>query len=305
MATEYEINNYYVLEFPKDPSNKTAVSLRYYFPSQRLNEYETIPLYWKEKFGFIYDTIPITKWGSEYDYKEIMNKMEIMKSIFINKGIPVILGEVGILSKYNNNASSNREFLYTLFSLTKEINGIMACLWDNSEKISENNNYYNREADTWNDEIIKKIINKLSKDKGEKSSDYYIMTNLEVIISYLNFYYTNISNKKLLKVMINAKLNGILGIDFDILITFVNSENQWVDIFVKKSEGKKQYDGTTLFNIDVSKEDLTNEVYVMWVEGEDSINHYIFINEVTFEFKEYFPYFDYNSYKNSILEDLN
>ena len=57
----------------------------------------------------------------------------------------------------------------------------MACLWDNSEKISENNNYYNREIDTWNDEKIPKFINKISKDKGEKSSDYYIVTNSEII----------------------------------------------------------------------------------------------------------------------------
>ena len=106
-----------------------------------------------------------------------MNKMEMLKNIFIDKGIPVILGEVGILSKYNNNITSKREFLYSLFSLTKEFSGIMACLWDNSEKISENNNYYNRETDTWNDEITKKFITKISKDKGVKSSDHYITTN--------------------------------------------------------------------------------------------------------------------------------
>ena len=103
---------------------------------------EITPISWCYKDGYIYETIPIIKWGSDYDFREIMNKMEMLKSIFIDKGIPVIFGEVGILSKYNNNISSKRQFLYTLLSLTKEINGIMACLWDNSEKISENNNYY-------------------------------------------------------------------------------------------------------------------------------------------------------------------
>ena len=305
MSTEYEINSYYDLDLPEDPANKTAVSLHYYFPSETLYEYEIPPLDWSDKTGYEYEAIPITRWGSDYDYKEIMNKMEMLKNIFIDKGIPVILGEVGILSKYNNNIESKREFLYSLFSLTKEFSGIMACLWDNSEKISENNNYYNREADTWKDEITKKFITKISKDKGVKSSDHYITTNSEVTVSYLNFFYTNTSNKTLLKIYIIAKLNGIIGIDFDVLITFVNKENQWVDLFVNKKEGKKQYDGTTLFNIDVSNEDISNEVYVMSIDGEDSINHYIYINQVTFEFKEYFPYFDYNSYKNSILEDLN
>ena len=157
MSTELELNNYYELEMPKDLSNKTAVSIHYYFPSEPSVYEEINRISWCLKDGFTYDTIPIIKWGSDYDYKEIMNKMEMLKSIFIDKGIPVIFGEAGILSKYNNNnISSNREFLYTLFSLTKEINGIMACLWDNSEKILENNNYYNRETDTWNDEIIKK-----------------------------------------------------------------------------------------------------------------------------------------------------
>ena len=301
MNTEFEINNYYELEMPKDPTNKTAVSLHYYFPSESLTEYEKQPLYWYDKFGFIYDVIPITKWGSEYDYKEIMNKMELLKSIFINNGIPVIFGEVGILSKYNNNISSNREFLYTLFSLTKEINGIMACLWDNSEKISEYNNYYNREADTWNDAIMQKFITNISKDKAEKSCDYYITTNLEVVISYLNFYHSNISNKKLLKITINAKIyeNGILGIDFDLLITSYDNRN-WIDIFVNKEDGKKEYDGTISFIVDVSKEDFLNDVYIIPLGGEN----YIYINNVTFEYKEYFPCFDYNSYKNSVIKDI-
>ena len=299
MNTELEINNYYELEMPQDPSNKTAISIHYYFPSESAIYEETISMSWYNKDGLLYETIPITKWGSDYDYKEIMNKMEMLKSIFIDRGIPVIFGEVGILSKFNNNISSYREFLYTLFSLTKEINGIMACLWDNSEKISENNNYYNRETDTWNDEIIKKFFNKISKDKGVKSSDYYIITNSEVVITYLNYYYTNVSNRKLIKVIINAKLYGIYGFDFYLFITSYNDDT-WTDKLVDKKDGKKQYDGTTSFNIDVSKEDFNNDVYVMVLGDETNI----FINNVTYEFKEYFPYFDYESYRVSILKDI-
>ena len=175
----------------------------------------------------------------------------------------------------------------------------MACLWDNSEKILENNNYYNRETDTWNDEIIKKFINKISNDKGVKPSNYYITTNSELVISYLNFFYTNISNKNLLKVIINAKLYGILGVDFDICIGYYYKD-AWFDNIINKKDGKKQYDGTTTFEVDVSKEEIKNEVYVM-VFGDDN---YAFINNVTFEYKEYFPYFDYDSYKDSILKDM-
>ena len=176
----------------------------------------------------------------------------------------------------------------------------MACLWDNSDKISENNNYYIRETDIWNDEIIGNNIIAISKDKEPKISDYYVKTNLEVVISYLNLYSANISNKKLLKATINAKLYGILGIDFELIITsFFN--NNWNDVIINKTDGKKQYDGTTVFAIDVSNEDFSDEVYVM-VLGD---NNYIYINNVTFEFKEDFLYFDYKSYKNSILKDMH
>jgi len=304
MATEIEINSYYDLKLPKDPSNRTAISLQYYFPSETLYDYEIPPIYWIDKYGYQYDAIPTTKWGSDYDYKDIMNKIEMLKSIFIDKGIPVILGEVGILSNYNNNITSKREFLYTLFSLLNEFNGIMACLWDNSEKISKNNNYYNREIDTWNDEIIKKGIFKISKNKGIKSSDYYITTNIEVIIPNIDIFYANVNNKNLLKIIINAKVYGTVGIDFDIIISYVNKQNKWVDLFVTKKEGKKLYDGTTSYVVNVSNKDFSNEVYVVLVEGEDSNYKSILINKVTFEFKEYFPYFDYILYKNSILDDL-
>ena len=226
----------------------------------------------------------------------------MLESLFIDKGIPVIFAEVGILSKYNNNIGSNREFLYTLFSLTKEINGFLACLWDNSEKISENSNYYNRETDTWNDEIIQKIINKISKDKGVKLSDYYIKTNSEVFVSYNNFYFSKISNKKLIKVIVNAKIyeNGILGIDFDIIISSY-SLNDWTDVFIKKEDGKKEYDGTITYTVDVSNYNLYDELYVLFW-GDD---RYAFINNVTFIFKENFSFFDYNSYKKSIIKDIS
>ena len=52
--------------------------------------------------------------------------------------------------------------------------------------------------------------------------------------------------------------------------------------------------------VDVSKEDFSNDVYVM-ITGDDNS---VFINNVTFEFQEYFPYFDYDSYKESILKDI-
>ena len=53
----------------------------------------------------------------------------------------------------------------------------MPCLWDTLITTEENSNYYNREMDKWNDEIIKDNIIKISKGRFVKSSEYYIMSN--------------------------------------------------------------------------------------------------------------------------------
>ena len=50
----------------------------------------------------------------------------------MDKGFPVIIGEAGILIK-NSNANLFSQFLYVLFSMFSEYDGIMACLCDNPE----------------------------------------------------------------------------------------------------------------------------------------------------------------------------
>ena len=134
---------------PKDPSNKTAISLHYYFPSESYENFELIPNIFCDKYGNEYTTNPIIKWGSDNDYEELYNKLNILKNVFTDKGIPIIIGETGIITSHNN-ISYFREFIYAFFSLFSDFDGIMACLWD-STKYSENMYYYNREIGKWNE----------------------------------------------------------------------------------------------------------------------------------------------------------
>jgi len=51
--TELEIRDFYQLKMPKDPSNKTAVCLYYYFPSETVVNDEITTINWCDKEGFI------------------------------------------------------------------------------------------------------------------------------------------------------------------------------------------------------------------------------------------------------------
>ena len=147
MSTKLEL--YRISEqIPNDPSNKTAISINYYFPS--IYGYYYIisedDIAWYDYNGRILVTTPLNDWGVDNsDYYFIYEDFKNIKSMFMDEGIPVIIGEAGILTK-NSNTNSFTQFLYVLFSMSYEYYGIMACLWDNPESNEGNKFYYNRET---------------------------------------------------------------------------------------------------------------------------------------------------------------
>ena len=130
-------------KIPTDPYNKLALSFHYYIP-----ELFTTQPYEESWFGK-------EKWGSDGDYNELITNFESLKKTFVDKGIPIIIGEIGVLTNGNKDISSIREYLYAVFSISAEYNGIMPCLWDTSNKTIGNMNYYNRETNEWYDEKIR------------------------------------------------------------------------------------------------------------------------------------------------------
>lgn len=81
-------------KIPKDPSNKTAISINYYYPLQFTIITEDNPWLGIDYFGIKLDIFAISEWGKDADYKEIVGHFELMKKTYIDKGIPVIIGEV-------------------------------------------------------------------------------------------------------------------------------------------------------------------------------------------------------------------
>ena len=70
---------------------------------------------------------------------------------------------------------------------------------------------------------------------------------------------------------------------------------------IKKQHAKKQYDGTTIFKIDLTRINpnviLQGEIY----KGYDLI----LINNITVVFEGYFNIFDYHNLQKEVLKELN
>ena len=125
---------------PIDPSNNLALSIHYYYPSEFVftTNYETI---WYDENGIEYYYSSPKKWGSNAEYNEITVNCELMKKYFVDKGIPVIITEIGVLTEEKKEIESIREYLYSIFSISVDYSGIMACLWDTSSKVEGDMNY--------------------------------------------------------------------------------------------------------------------------------------------------------------------
>ena len=121
-------------KIPVDPSNKLALSLHYYVPLSFTMEAYFEPYNWTFNEDSIYFYEPVLSWGNQDEYFQIITDFELIKNTFVNKGIPVIISEVGVYTEERKKLESIREYLYTVFSLSSDYDGIMSCLWDTSNK---------------------------------------------------------------------------------------------------------------------------------------------------------------------------
>ena len=122
-----------------------------------------------------------------------------MKNSFVSKGIPIIISEVGVLTEEQKNLESIREFLYTVFSISSDFDGIMSCLWGTSNKVFGDMNFYDRENDSWYDVKLKENFIQISRGKYVKPVNLFIKTHFETVTirkCRLFYYLKNLERKK-------------------------------------------------------------------------------------------------------------
>ena len=282
-------------KMPIDPSNKLAVSIHYYIPPQFTVEKDDDPFFWIDENGEKRFIPPLTKWGSEGQYKDMFTNFETMKKSFVDKGIPVVLGEVGVLTEQKKEIESIREFLFAQFSMSGSYDGIMSCLWDNSN--GGDMNYYNREKDKWYDEIIKDNFKKISKGKFVKPKDYFFVSDKDSVYTLEpdGTIYMQFGAKKLKKIIFNAFISTNLLYNTGFGISSNNKNGAWVGEAVAGNSGKRQYDGSHTFTIDVNTQDYNDYIKIEKWWG----NEFITINYLTLQFDRTYNFFNFKEYKKN------
>ena len=188
-------------KMPIDQSNKLAVSIHYLEPFNFIYNTYYEPYNWTDSNGFTFTNGPALKWGNSLEYQQVIEDFELIKSYFLDKGIPIIINKVGVLTEEKKEIESIREYLYMIFSISSEYEGIMCCLWDTSNKLFGEMNFYDRINDIWYDEKIKNNFLQISKRKYIKPMKFLINTTFEStdIIYYFESFFISTENRKVLK----------------------------------------------------------------------------------------------------------
>ena len=146
------MNSYF--KIPIDTGENIGLSIHYYFPSQFTMEPDDEPWYYNSS-GYIYEIPPFQNWGNQKDYNEMLQNFELLKKSYLDKGIVIVLSEIGVITEHKKEKESIREYLYALFSFARDYKGIVPCLWDTSNKNTGDMNYFDRGINQWYDELIK------------------------------------------------------------------------------------------------------------------------------------------------------
>lgn len=131
-----------LFKMPSDPANRMAVSVHYYTPAGFAILEEDAD--WGKA---------VSTWGTDADFNELYYNMDMMKTNYIDKGIPVIIGEYGCPT-VNKDPDSVRLFLSSVCKAAYE-REMCPVLW------STPGGHYNRNTCQMEDQELKKLFNEI------------------------------------------------------------------------------------------------------------------------------------------------
>ena len=289
---DFETTCTHKYKIPIDPSNKIAISMHYYYPGAFTTNPEDNPWTYYDETG-LKIVEPLSTWGLEVNYKDMFTNFQFMKTMFIDKNIPVVITETGVLTEKKKEKQSIRDYLYFIFALSADTDGIMACLFDNSN--SGEMRYYDREQDRWYDEAIEQNFKEIAQEKYKKPKDFFVLSNRETVTSLASDgkMKIKIGTRKVKKAIFNFMSFNDDPRSYVFGIYSWDKNNKYVYVKVTGLDAEKKFDGSYQFIVDVSKMDSNDEIGIEKWWGSDK---YI-IKYFTIELDKDYKVFNYNEYK--------
>ena len=104
-----------------------------------------------------------------------------------------------------------------------------------------------------------------------------------------------IGSKKSIKAIFNAQITIRNTSEVGFLIVGISENENQIKIEVRGDKGKKQYDGSYIFNFDISYYNFNDYIELQKYYGND----YIIFKSFSIEYEKSYAFFDYNAYKSS------
>ncbi len=109
-------------------------------------------------------------WGSDSDKNAVYNDFANMKSYFVDKGVPVIIGEYGVLTNDGKDKASIVSFLETVAKTGLSTDGISTFLWDAGD--AGDMQFYSRKSGSWFDSDVENLYRTLSNSTEVYTTDW-------------------------------------------------------------------------------------------------------------------------------------
>lgn len=153
-----------LFKMPDDPADRMAVSVHYYTPVGFAILEDKDESWAKAR----------STWGTDDDYKELESNMDMMKTNYVDKGIPVIVGEYGCPTK-GKEQDSVRLFLSSVCRSAYE-HQLCPILWSTPDSTQDDGTvikgHYDRKTCKLVDQELKALFNEIcDSSKKHGSSD--------------------------------------------------------------------------------------------------------------------------------------
>jgi endoglucanase len=207
-------------------------------------------------------------WGTDAEKNELINNFESMKSKFVDNGVPVILGEYGVLTSDENGKDKDSiyDFLKTVAETSKSYDGITSYLWDSGN--GGDMQYFNRNELTFFNSAIGQMYIDVNGSDYEQIELSWVETEITTDSKGIVAVNTNGASKIKIEATSDIKGSGTGVIGY--WDNSIGEKGSWVQNTVYIRFDTDENGNVVISQTDSDYEEVIHEGYVELPDGADT-----------------------------------